>query len=72
MRVSELAYEHMNSPTVINANPDEVTVAKVSQVLYHVSNEEKIPLLIGVLQRIEPTRTLVFVNTKRAAEKVEA
>ena len=71
-RVSELAYEHMNSPTVINANPEEVTVSNVSQVLYHVSNDEKIPLLIGILQGIEPTRTLVFVNTKRAAEKVEA
>ncbi len=71
-RVSELAYEHMNSPTVINANPEEVTVANVSQVLYHVSNDEKIPLLLGVLQGIEPTRTMVFVNTKRAAEKVEA
>jgi ATP-dependent RNA helicase RhlB len=72
MRVSELAYEHMNSPTVINANPDEVTVANVSQVLYHVSNDDKIPLLIGILQRMEPTRTMIFVNTKRAAEKVEA
>lgn len=71
-RVSELAYEHMNSPTVINANPEQVTVSNVSQVLYHVSNDEKIPLLIGILERIEPTRTMVFVNTKRAAEKVEA
>jgi len=71
-RVSELAYEHMNSPTVINANPDDVTVSNVSQVLYHVSNEEKIPLLIAILQGIEPTRTMVFVNTKRTAEKVEA
>jgi ATP-dependent RNA helicase RhlB len=71
-RVSELAYEHMNSPTVINANPEQMTVSNVSHVLYHVSNEEKIPLLIGILQRIEPTRTMVFVNTKRAAEKVEA
>ena len=71
-RVSELAYEHMNSPTVINANPEEVTVSNVSQVLYHVSNDEKIPLLIGILQHMEPTRTMVFVNTKRAAEKVEA
>ena len=72
LRVSELAYEHMNSPTVINANPEQVTVSNVTQVLYHVSNEEKIPLLIGILQRIEPTRTMVFVNTKRTAEKVEA
>jgi len=71
-RVSELAYEHMNSPTVINANPEDVTVSNVSQVLYHVSNDEKIPLLLGVLQGSELTRTMVFVNTKRAAEKVEA
>ncbi|TFH46873.1 MAG: DEAD/DEAH box helicase, partial [Lysobacterales bacterium] len=72
MRVSELAYEHMNSPTVINANPEQVTVSNVTQVLYHVSNEDKIPLLIGILKGIETTRTMVFVNTKRAAEKVEA
>jgi ATP-dependent RNA helicase RhlB len=72
MRVSELAYEHMNSPTIINANPDQVTVSNVSQVLYHVSNDDKIPLLIGILQHMEPTRTMIFVNTKRAAEKVEA
>jgi len=71
-RVSELAYEHMNSPTVINANPEDVTVSNVSQVLYHVSNDEKIPLLLGVLQGSELTRTMVFVNTKRAAERVEA
>ena len=72
MRVSELAYEHMNSPTVINANPEQVTVSNVTQVLYHVSNEDKIPLLLGVLQRIEPTRTMVFVNTKRTGEEVHA
>ncbi|MDX1434070.1 MAG: DEAD/DEAH box helicase [Gammaproteobacteria bacterium] len=72
MRVSELAYEHMNSPTVVNANPDDVTVRNVTQVLYHVSMEEKIPLLIGLLRRIDATRTMVFVNTKRAAEDVAA
>lgn len=69
-RVMELAYEHMNSPELIKINPEQVTADKVSQVLYHVANEEKIPLLIGMLKKIDPTRTIVFVNTKRAAEKV--
>nr|MBS0021062.1 DEAD/DEAH box helicase [Gammaproteobacteria bacterium] len=71
-RVSELAYEHMNAPTVVNASPEQVMVGKVDQVLYHVSREEKIPLLLGLLKRIEVTRTIIFVNTKRTAERVAA
>jgi ATP-dependent RNA helicase RhlB len=69
-RVLELAYEHMNSPTLVKINPEQVTADKVTQVLYHVANDEKIPLLLGLLKKIDPHRTIVFVNTKRAAEKV--
>ena len=69
-RVMELAYEHMNNPGFIRINPEQVTADKITQVLYHVANDEKIPLLIGLLQQIDPKRTIVFVNTKRTAEKV--
>jgi ATP-dependent RNA helicase RhlB len=69
-RVSELAYEHMNAPTVVNASPEQVIVGQVDQVLYHVAKEEKIPLLLGLLKRIEVTRTIIFVNTKRTAERL--
>jgi ATP-dependent RNA helicase RhlB len=70
-RVLELAYEHMNSPQLVKIESDTVTAERVRQVLYHVSMEEKIPLLLGLMRKIVPIRTLVFVNTKRAAEKVE-
>jgi ATP-dependent RNA helicase RhlB len=69
-RVTELAYEHMNNPRIIRINPEQVTADRITQSLYHVSNEEKIPLLIGLLQKIDPKRTIVFVNTKRMAEIV--
>ena len=73
MRVSELAYEHMNSPAKVNANPENnVTVASVKQRLYHVGEQEKIPLLIGLLRQMDVTRTIIFFNTKREAEKVDA
>nr|VFK46819.1 MAG: ATP-dependent RNA helicase RhlB [Candidatus Kentron sp. TC]VFK55589.1 MAG: ATP-dependent RNA helicase RhlB [Candidatus Kentron sp. TC] len=72
LRVSELAYEHLNAPMVVNVSPREMTVDKVRQILYHLSKEEKIPLLIGLLRHMKATRALVFVNTKRAAEHVEA
>jgi ATP-dependent RNA helicase RhlB len=70
-RVLELAYEHMNSPRLVKIESDTVTADRVRQVLYHVAMEDKIPLLLGLLRKIDPRRTLVFVNTKRAAEKVE-
>ncbi len=69
-RVMELAYEHMNDPKLVEVNPEQVTADKVSQLLYHVSNDEKIPLLLGLMKKIDPTRSIVCVNTKRAAEKV--
>ncbi|HKK16760.1 MAG TPA: DEAD/DEAH box helicase, partial [Gammaproteobacteria bacterium] len=69
-RVTELAYEHMNNPGFVRINPEQVTAEKITQTLYHVANDEKIPLLIGLLQKIDPKRTIVFVNTKRTADRV--
>ena len=69
-RVMELAYEFMNLPEKISITPEQVTVEKVDQVLYHVGKHEKIPLLLGVLNRERPKRTLIFVNTRRAADMV--
>ena len=69
-RVQELAYEHMNNPVHIDVEPEKVTADLVRQVVYHTANEEKIPLLVGLLQHMDPLRSIVFVNTKRNAEKV--
>ncbi len=69
-RVTELAYEHMNNPEFIRINPEQVTADKITQVIYHVANEDKIRLLIGLLKKIDPKRTIIFVNTKRTAERV--
>ena len=69
-RVMELAYEHMNDPVLVKINPEKITADNVNQTLYHVANNEKISLLIGLLKCTKTTRTIVFVNTKKVAEKV--
>lgn len=69
-RVQELAYEHMNRPVYVDVVPEKVTADRVRQVLYHTANDEKIPLLIGLLNHTDPHRSIVFVNTKRNAERV--
>lgn len=70
LRVNELAYEHMNNPQHVQVEPEQVTARHVRQVLYHTANEDKIPLLLGIMKRIDAKRSIVFVNTKRDAEKV--
>jgi len=70
-RVLELAYEHMNNPELVRIEPDKMTVDLVRQIMYYPSMEEKLPLLVGLLRQYEARRTMIFVNTKRVAEKLE-
>ena len=70
-RVLELAYEHMNSPELIRIEPDRITADKVRQLIYFPATEEKIPLLIGLLRKVDAHRTMVFVNTRRQADRLE-
>jgi len=70
-RVLELAYEHLNDPVLVRIEPDKVTVDQVRQIIYYPSMEEKLPLLIGLLRQAEARRTMIFVNTKRMAERLE-
>ncbi len=69
-RVIELAYEHMNNPETVKIETDKVAADKVEQCCYMTGNNEKIPLLIGLLRHMDPRRSIVFVNTKRAADLV--
>jgi ATP-dependent RNA helicase RhlB len=71
-RVMELAYEHMDNPVNLKTETEAITAKGVNQSLYHPSSEEKIPLLIGLLQTLAPNRSIIFVNTKRCAENIEA
>ena len=72
LRVTELAYEHMNNPQLVKIEADSVMGDRITELAYYPANEEKIPLLIGLLRAMVATRTMVFVNTKRAAEDVQA
>lgn len=70
-RVLELAYEHMNEPELIRIEPDKVTADKVRQAIFFPSNREKLPLLVGLIREMGKGRIMVFVNTKREAERIQ-
>ncbi len=69
-RVTELAYEHMNDPRPVAIEPDRVTADRVVQRCYMVGNDEKVPLIIGLLRAMVDARVIIFANTKRATEGI--
>jgi ATP-dependent RNA helicase RhlB len=47
-------------------------VDRVRQAIFFPSNEDKMPLLIGLIREMGKGRIMVFVNMKREAERMEA
>ncbi|HIG64144.1 MAG TPA: DEAD/DEAH box helicase [Methyloprofundus sp.] len=69
-KVSELAYEHMYQPVMVKVETEEVTSESINQFAFCPANEQKISLLVGLINSQTPERSIVFVNTKRSAEKL--
>src|SRR5271157_1735941 len=70
-RVMELCYEYMNLPEKVSITPEQITVKKVQQELYHVGASEKPGLLLGILRSEKAGRVLIFANMKITAERLE-
>jgi ATP-dependent RNA helicase RhlB len=71
-RVLELAYEHMNDAETVRIKSERPTADKIKQTVYYPANDEKIPLLLSLMESLQPTRSIIFINTKRVAEKLYA
>jgi ATP-dependent RNA helicase RhlB len=69
-KVSELAYEHMNNPEKVQVEPEKMMGDRIEEWVYYPANDEKIPLLLALIARLNPERGIIFVNTKQAAEVV--
>lgn len=70
-RVQELAYEYLNAPKMVEVESETETAEHVEQVLYHVANNEKTPLLIGQLQQLKKNdKAIVFLNMKHVLERL--
>ncbi len=61
----------MNNPIAIKTVNEHVTADGVRQRLFQPATDEKMSLLIGLIRKLEPSRTIVFVNTRRVSEQVE-
>jgi ATP-dependent RNA helicase RhlB len=66
--VKNLAWEYTREPFEIEIEPQTITVEEIDQHLYHVPSDDKMKLLMGILQREKPESAVIFCNTKRYTE----
>ncbi len=70
LKVTELAYEHMNDAETIRFEEEQVTSDRVTQVVYYPANREKLPLLVKLLRGMPEGHVMVFVNTRHNTDRV--
>ncbi|BBN80106.1 ATP-dependent RNA helicase RhlB [Pseudoalteromonas sp. A25] len=71
-RVQELAFEHMTNPEHVQIEPDVKTGKRIQEELFHPSHDDKIPLLLTLIEEEWPEKAIVFANTKQSCENVYA
>ncbi len=68
--VKNLAWEYTRNPAEITIQAENITVDEIDQSLYHVSSDDKIKLLLGIITRENPESLIIFCNTKRSCEVI--
>ncbi len=68
--VKNLAWEYTDNAHEITIEAENITVDEIDQVLFHVSSDEKMKLLLGILQNEKSDSSIIFCNTKRSCEVV--
>ncbi len=69
--IMRLAERYTSDPVRINAlDEGKPAVALLEQRYFAISEEQKLPLLLALLEREDPTLALVFTRTKHGADRL--
>ncbi|TCP92180.1 ATP-dependent RNA helicase RhlB [Cricetibacter osteomyelitidis] len=69
-KVRELAFEDMNDPEYVEIEPAQKTGHRIKEELFYPSNQDKMPLLMTLLEEEWPERCIIFANTKHQCERI--
>lgn len=68
--VKNLAWEYTRNPAEITVAAENITVDEIDQELLHVSSNDKMKLLLGIIGQEKPESLIIFCNTKKSCEIV--
>ncbi len=69
-RVRELAFEDMHNAEYVEIEPLQRTGHRIKEELFYTSNEDKMALLLTLMEEEWPDRCIVFANTKHKCEEI--
>lgn len=69
-QIKELAGTFMHDPILVEATPENTTVEKIIQKVYHVDKTQKATLLIKMIKAGGWSQALVFTRTKHGANRL--
>lgn len=64
IEVLNIAYRFHSIPVEIKLNTNSMIVEKINHTVIHLGDDEKMPLLAGILKKYPETYTMIFSNTK--------
>ncbi|HET9238419.1 MAG TPA: DEAD/DEAH box helicase [Oligoflexus sp.] len=67
-KVKELAFEYLENPKYISANPEVMTPERIEQHAVICDSTQKLQVMLGLLRDHQPVCSVVFANTKIVAE----
>jgi ATP-dependent RNA helicase RhlB len=67
-KVKELAFEYLNKPAYISANPEDMTPSAITQHAVLCETKHKFKVLLGLLKDHQPKISIIFTNTKLTAQ----
>lgn len=69
-RVRELAFEHMDNAEYIETEPEQKTGHRITEELFYPAAEDKMSLLLTLIEEEWPEKAIIFANTKYSCEAV--
>lgn len=68
--ILEIAGTYQQNAVYIRVTPKELTVSAIKQAYYRVAKKDKIRALCRLLDYYQPSRSLIFANTKRMVDEI--
>tara|TARA_R110002050_G_scaffold109799_1_gene221420 strand:- start:157948 stop:159234 length:1287 start_codon:yes stop_codon:yes gene_type:complete len=68
--IKKLAQNTLNNPILVEATPENTTVEKINQTVYHVDKGRKPVILVKLITEGDWKQVLVFTRTKHGANKL--
>ncbi len=68
--ILDITHEYQKDAEYIRVTPEEITVSAIKQAYYRIAKKDKMEALCRLLDYYQPSRSLIFCNTKRMVDEM--